>query len=681
MTTNVVETGGPDLLAQFLAHRRGMKITECAAPAPSEDQFEFVMSDDSIDRYGDSLTQNWVLGYFKRNPIALFNHSANQIIGKWTNVRVEGNRLLGRLELAEADTSELVRTIRRLVEQKILRAVSVGFRALQKEKLNDKADDFFGPFRFLKSELLECSLVAVPANANAISTARSMNLSPDVLGKIFGKPAIEDLSRRRAITGKPAKSLVPKGAKIMLISQRIQAKQQRIVALRDKALELANLDDETITDDQRTESDEISGLIEAEEKDLARLMRLEKSIKPREESETSSSTALATTTVRQPITGEVVDPPRPFAMPKKKIEPADLWFRSMAIGMRAFAEQVPLEHAARQMYGNDTHREETFAVLRAVTAPAQTTVAGWAAELAVTANAGFLDRLIADSIYGPLSAMGARYDLGRNAQIKIPRRTTAFKASGAWIGEGLAKPVKRISLDSITISPNKLAVISTFTEEMAQYSIPAIEGLLRQAMIDDTQEQLDTFLIDNVAASVGVRPAGLLNGAGTVTPSAATPASAAMVADLKGLVNAIIAAGGGRSIAILINPKQALSIGLSQTTTGDFLFESTDAAGRKLTARFIVSRTVPADRVIALDAADFATVTGDAPRFAVSNEATLHEEDTTPLPLSATGTPNVVAAPMRSLFQTDSVAIRLSLFLSWTMRRTGMVHTVSPVIW
>ena len=49
--------------------------------------------------------------------------------------------------------------------------------------------------------------------------------------------------------------------------------------------------------------------------------------------------------------------------------------------------------------------------------------------------------------------------------------------------------------------------------------------------------------------------------------------------------------------------------------------------------RFIVSATVPAAKVIAVDAADFATALGDAPRFAVSTDATLHEEDTTPLAL------------------------------------------------
>jgi hypothetical protein len=215
---------------------------------------------------------------------------------------------------------------------------------------------------------------------------------------------------------------------------------------------------------------------------------------------------------------------------------------------------------------------------------------------------------------------------------------------------------------------------------MANYSAQSIEQIIKQAMSDDTSMALDAFLIDNVAASAGVRPAGLLNGLSTLTASTATPATAAMVADLKNLIGTIIAQGGGRDIAILMNPAQALSLSFAQTTTGDFLFANQAEAGSKFGARFIVSASCPAGTVIAVDAADFASAQGDAPRFAVSTDATLHEEDTTPLALG-TGTQGsgVLAVPMRSLFQTDAVAVRMSLYVTWAMRRTGMVQFISGI--
>ena len=61
----------------------------------------------------------------------------------------------------------------------------------------------------------------------------------------------------------------------------------------------------------------------------------------------------------------------------------------------------------------------------------------------------FMDRLLANSIYGPLSAAGARYDLGRNGSLKIPYRATTPLASGAWVGEGAPKPVKSIGLSTV----------------------------------------------------------------------------------------------------------------------------------------------------------------------------------------------------------------------------------------
>jgi hypothetical protein len=53
-----------------------------------------------------------------------------------------------------------------------------------------------------------------------------------------------------------------------------------------------------------------------------------------------------------------------------------------------------------------------------------------------------------------------------------------------------------------------MAVISTFTREIAEHSTPAIEGLIREAILRDTAVALDAVPLDNNAATV-IRPAGL----------------------------------------------------------------------------------------------------------------------------------------------------------------------------
>jgi hypothetical protein len=82
-----------------------------------------------------------------------------------------------------------------------------------------------------------------------------------------------------------------------------------------------------------------------------------------------------------------------------------------------------------------------------------------------------------------------------------------------------------------------------------------------------------------------------------------------------------------------------------------------------------------------IDAEDFVSVTG-APEFDVSDLATLHMEDTTPLQI-ATGAQGsgVLATPTQSMYQTAQIAIRLLANVNWAMRRSGMVQYIVGVTW
>ncbi len=668
-----------------------MKYSTRTAPPPSGDTMEFILSDNSVDRIGDVIEQNWDLAAFKKNPIALFNHDRDQVIGGWESVRVEGNRLLGKLKLAAEGTSELVDTVRKLIAQKILRATSVGFVPLKTEKLTDDASEFWGPFRYLKSELLEASLVAVPANSNAVALARSLNLKPDLVGAIFCKPANE---ARAANPASLPKATPIRGNSMQLnqtLASRIDAAQKSVMALRTRLDEITSKEEQD--EDEARRAVELPDEIDTAEDTLQKLLRQERAItggRRNGDVVTQAAGPISIEAVKQQQ--EIIRPGdlssaerergerRPFGSnAEKKVIDGDYVFRSLATWFSAHASRETIDHVLRSRYGDRDERMNM--VLRAAVNPATTTVAGWAAELVQTQNAGFLDRILPKSIYMPLANRGNRYTFGAGvSQLKIPVRTTTSLLSGAWVGEGSPKPVKKASFSSVPLIPYKLAVISTFTEEMALYSNPAIEAIIRQGLQDDTSVSLDTYLIDAVASSAS-RPAGLLNGVGALTATASGTSTEKMVADIKQLLAAIVAAGGGNDVVMLINPAQAITLGFAQTTTGDFLFATVQEAGQKFNVSFLVSQTVAAGRIIAIDASEFATATGDSPRFAISNEATLHEEDTTPLALGATGSPNVVAAPMRSLFQTDSVAIRLTLYVTWVMRRTGMVQTIASVGW
>jgi hypothetical protein len=224
-------------------------------------------------------------------------------------------------------------------------------------------------------------------------------------------------------------------------------------------------------------------------------------------------------------------------------------------------------------------------------------------------------------------------------------------------------------------------VISEFTKELDLHSTPAIEGVVRTAITTDTTAAIDAVLVDAVAADT-IRPAGLLaaaNTPGSLTPSAATASYDKMVADLKAMIGYIVGNGGGRNLVLLVNPAQALSLQWVTLTDGSFPFDSV-TSGELRGLITVTSASVPAGKPIMLDAADFASVTADVPEFDVSDVATIHEEDTTPLPISGTGAPNTVAAPIRSLWQTYSIGIRMILPMNWAMLRTGMVASFATSV-
>jgi hypothetical protein len=105
-------------------------------------------------------------------------------------------------------------------------------------------------------------------------------------------------------------------------------------------------------------------------------------------------------------------------------------------------------------------------------------------------------------------------------------------------------------------------------------------------------------------------------------------------------------------------------------------------SGSLLGYGIVTSINVPVGVVFLVDQAELAQGYGDSPAIDMSNQATLHMEDTTPLPI-ATGAQGsgVLATPARSLFQTDSLALRLVWDITWNTRRAGAIQFKTGVAW
>jgi HK97 family phage major capsid protein/HK97 family phage prohead protease len=650
-----------------------LRVKQTAAPPPAANPLEFVMSDGSVDRMGDVIEPDgWKLDNFQRNPVALFGHNASFPIGKWHDVGVRKGQLTGRLELLDP-VSDRMREIHAAVAGGVLRAVSVGFHSDKVEPLGKS-----GGIRFIEAELVECSLVSVPANPNALAIAKSLGISREGQQLIFGVPAEPDQPAPppRKPIGVPAGTDPPfrKHKPMNQLSERIQAKQSELVAMRDQLT--------SIDPDESSRIDDLTSRIEEAQNLIATWERAEKALGATA-SETISVPA-SRTTVYAPSASLPSTAPKTWAVARKQEEPGHLMLRHMTTKVVAYCKKISLQEALHERYGNYPDFEPTRAVhdyfTRTATAPATMTTSGWADTLATTTYGEFLDLLYPGSIYGPLSARGFRAMLGRFAVLSMPTRTTTASIAGSFVAEGAPIPVRQASFAPITIGLKKMAVISSYTREIAEHSNPQIEGILRSLIAEDTSIAIDTILIDATAASA-VRPAGLRSGVAGLTPTAGGGFTA-LVGDIKQMIAVLATANSLRTPVWIMNPAQANSIGLTATANGVFPFKQEIDGNMLQGYPVIVSSTCPATMVILLDAADFMSVSGDDPRFEVSDQATLHFEDTTPLQLvtGAQGS-GVVASPSRSMFQTDSLALRMILPMNWAMRRTGVIAWITGVTW
>jgi HK97 family phage major capsid protein/HK97 family phage prohead protease len=616
-------------------------------PGPN---LEFVLSDATVDSYGDIVDPNgWELSRFRKNPIALFGHSSAHPIGTWADVRVEAGKLKGRLMFAKEGTSARIDELRRLVEQKILRAVSVGFRPLEAEPLDPQRP--YGPQKYKRQELLETSLVSVPANPAALSLAKSLNISSDTLQLAFGEHAEDGPGVvRRGANGKhAAKTLPVRTSKMKTLSQRIEDAQADLVREKDAlTAHIAEDDADPIV------TEELSGRIEERETALAALKRAEAALAAKTAPAAPQAPAVS-------LRGR-----------QKEVSGLDLIVRGVAARGIAHFGNKTIDQVLEERYRG---HEATAIIAKADQTVGTTTVSGWASELVQTAYADFVQALMGFSIYPALRERGIGLSFDGAGTVSIPSRT-AGGAAGGFVAEGSPIRVGRITTAATTMTPKKMGVIVPFTRELAKRSTPAIEALVRQAILEDTAAVLDAALLDATASSTA-RPAGLLNGVSAVGVGYGGGDFQAVVEDFKALLAPFYTANGADNLTVIMHPSQALALSM-MPGPGDGRFGWAEPLMSRLTV--IESTYATSGRLIALRNSDFATALGDAPEFDISEQATVHMEDTTPLEI-VSGTGPTTADPVRSFFQTATIGVRMLMDVSWTMRRSGMVQWVNGTTW
>lgn len=189
---------------------------------------EFVISTDSPDRDNDIVLPDGCLSLlhtYKANPVVLFDHGAlipfpiamSEIPDtKACTINVEQKRITAKA-FFHCETLESSQCCR-LTEKKILRGASIGYRGIKAEQVVPGRKS--GGNLFIEWELLEWSIVPIPANQDALRIALG--------AKWEGKALAEPIARKFKSLLLPSKKLIFP-VRVQLTSKRMKAMAEETV--------------------------------------------------------------------------------------------------------------------------------------------------------------------------------------------------------------------------------------------------------------------------------------------------------------------------------------------------------------------------------------------------------------------------------------------------------------------
>lgn len=138
---------------------------------------DFIISTASRDRDFDTINQEgWELTHYRSNPVVLWAHDSRSRppIANSTREELEDGDLVSTAKFPEANIFAFADLVFELIAGGFLHAASVGFMPDEWD-IVDYPDGGWG-FRFMRQELLEWSVVPIPANPEALVQARSAGL-------------------------------------------------------------------------------------------------------------------------------------------------------------------------------------------------------------------------------------------------------------------------------------------------------------------------------------------------------------------------------------------------------------------------------------------------------------------------------------------------------------------------
>lgn len=616
---------------------------------------EGVATTPAPDRMGDIVEPDGAK--FKLPIPLLWQHDSRSPIGMVEEATVTKDGISVRGWIRKNVTPRIDEAIA-LLKAGLVRGLSIGFRGLDVEEIKGTWS-----LRFKEWEWLELSAVTIPANAEAsIQTIKQLDSEQYAASGELGAGTTPGASGRIAPTAS-------RGSASSLAHQRkglrkMKTYQERIQAIETaKSASLARMNDiqekaegRAKDAEEREQFNELAAEVKAFDEELADLRQLEQlnaaQAKPAQGDTVKSASASRGPTIIIPK----ADPDEKFA--------GQFFTRRVIAKAIAYLEQRDVGQIAEERWGK-THPQLVSVIKAGVTAGSSGTGTGdWGSEL-IAADARYTGDFI-EFLYG-------RTVFHQLPLREVPENVTIKGQDGAatayWVGEGKAIPVTSMDFSDVTLTSLEIDALAAITKKLVRESSPAAEMLVRDGLVQAVRQKIDTTFLSTAAAVTGVSPAGLLNGLSA--GSASGYDADALRADIAALYAGFIAAKNATGLYWVMGPSLAKQVSLMRNALGQREFPDLSQSGGTLEGDpVVVGDNVGAGDFILLKPSDIYKIGDRGISVSVSDQATI-EMDTAPT--GDAGVPTAQSANMVSMFQSNSVAIKVTLPMNYAKRRSSAV--------
>ena len=634
-----------------------------------------IASTPELDRAGDLVDP---LGITFRNPVPLLlYHDTKSPVGVVTFDRPTSAGLTFRAELPDVDEPgplrDRIRDAWQSIKAGLIRGVSIGFRPLDDgvERLKG------GGLKFTKTEVLELSLVCVPANQGA--TIAAIKSADAAIGRASKGAVVIDARPRPHPPGDTGPSRRPAPTGVVM---KIQNAERKAAFVAERTTKIARLNElldtvdktSTLDEAQQKEYDTLTDEVDAIDKHLSR-------IETADRLNAAAAVAVSGATADDGSQSRNIDQaPRPVAaVTVKSNTPPGIGFaRVIGCKMAVWSAMQRGEgflnavEVAKSRYPDDPRIAMT---LKATIGAANVVDPAWLGVLADPAGlaAEFVEYMRPKTIVGRIPGL-------TRVPFRVPIIGQTTAGTAYWVGEGKPKPLTKFALQRTTTEYAKVAVISVLTEELARFSSPSAEGLIRDELVKAITERIDIDFIDPTkAAVVQVSPASITNGVAPIPSAGNEPVD--VRTDLNALIAGFADANTDISGAVLLMPSTlALTLGGMTNDLGQTEFPGVGMNGGAyagipiVTSQYLKRPDANGNMVVMVNAPDILLADDGQVSVDVSREAAL-EMDSAPTQAQPAG------AALVSLWQNNLIGLRAERFISWSKRRPNAVAWLSAVDW